>query len=185
VAVAWQQRQAADHDNVQLADQKVVRRDLCWEPVCPRTAGPCHSGHEATRRRAATQGGGTIGLLENEGAGLSGAGSDGVYYRRFDPATSSFGAPALVSNEATVASGGAIGLSVSQDSAGDAYAAWLDSRGWMLSYSSSAGASWPTPVTIPIASSAADAVVAGAGGGSADLAYTATLGRAHTNTSFR
>jgi von Willebrand factor type D domain len=120
--------------------------------------------------------GGAIGLLEDEGLGLSGAGSDGVYYRRFDPATSSFGAPALVSNETTVASGGASELSVSQESDGDAYAAWLDSRGWMLSYSSSAGASWPTPVAIPIASSAADAVIAGAGGGSADLGYTANLG---------
>jgi hypothetical protein len=117
--------------------------------------------------------GGTIGLLEDEGPGLNGAGGDGVYYRRFDPSTDTFGAPALVSNETSHTLTGADQLSVSQDSSGGVYASWVDERGVELSYSPTAGASWPDPLPSGITSDAGDVIVAGVGTGSAQIAYNA------------
>jgi hypothetical protein len=86
--------------------------------------------------------GGAIGLLEDEGPGLSGGGSDGVYYRQFDAATEMFGAPALVSDETRTTQSGADELDLSQDSSGGVYATWLDSRGYELAYRPSGGVSW-------------------------------------------
>jgi hypothetical protein len=121
--------------------------------------------------------GGTIGLLEEEGPDLTSAntGSQGVFYRRFDTGTDTFGAPVLVSNETSLS--GAGDLDVAQDHSGDVYASWSDSRGTVLDYSSTAGASWrkPVAITLPISPND-DIVVAGAGGGAAEFAYTAPHG---------
>jgi hypothetical protein len=118
--------------------------------------------------------GGTIGLLEDEGPGLAGSGADGVYFRRFDTPADEFGAPVLVSSETAQTLTGAEELDLSQDSAADDYATWADGRGTVLSYSSNAGASWRPPVAVPLPIGPDDdVVVAGVGGGAAELAYTA------------
>jgi hypothetical protein len=117
--------------------------------------------------------GGSIGVLENEGPGLSASGSDGVYYRAFVPASASFAAPVLVSDETALTLSGATGLAASQDPGGGAYAIWLDRRGYVLVYSSDGGASWPVPGVIGLSPGAGDAVIAGAGQSNAQIAYTA------------
>jgi len=117
--------------------------------------------------------GGTIGVLENEGPGVNGAGSEGLYYRTFSPATTSFGAPVLVSDEGSL---GDTDVSASQDSTGGVYASWEDGRGIVLDYSATGGASWPTPRAVPLASGPSDAVVAGGAHGAAVIAYTANTG---------
>ena len=116
--------------------------------------------------------GGQIGVVESEGAGLAGAGSDGVYYRRFDASTERFLAPVLVSDETGPATGGAGQLSASQDSTGGVYAAWLDHRGTVLDYSSSAGTDWGAPLATGLGI-VSDPVIAGVGAGDAVLAYSA------------
>ena len=62
--------------------------------------------------------GGTIGLLEGEGPGLTGSGSDGVYFRRFDTATDRFDAPVLVSDETNQSLDGPSDVSLSPDADG-------------------------------------------------------------------
>jgi hypothetical protein len=119
-----------------------------------------------------------IGLLEDEGPGLNGSGSDGVYYRPFNTSTMAFATTPVEVSDETSADDGADDLSVSQDSAGGIYGCWLDGRGIVLSYSangSTVGSSWTTPFAtgLDVTSGAGDAVVAGVGGASADIAYVA------------
>jgi len=110
-----------------------------------------------------------IGLVQVEGSGLNGSGEDGVYFRPFETPGDTFAAPALISQEGPFTLLGAEAISASEDSAGGLYALWGDSRGIELSYSDSEGSSWPAPVTaLP---EGADPVVAGVGGGSAEVAY--------------
>jgi hypothetical protein len=116
--------------------------------------------------------GGSIGMLDNEGAGLTGSGSDGVYYRAFSTTADSFGPPVLVSDETSNTLDGADDLSLSQDSAGGVYATWLDGRGWTLDYSTTPGSGWPAArATGLVQGAGSDAVVDGVGGGDAWLAY--------------
>jgi hypothetical protein len=111
-----------------------------------------------------------IGVLEDEGPGLSGAGSDGIYYRPFSITTKTFsGSPALVSDETSQTLDGADGLSVSQDSTGGIYASWTDGRGLTLAYSPNGGTSWTSPFGSELETS--DPIVAGVGGGTAEVAY--------------
>ncbi len=114
--------------------------------------------------------GGAIGVVEAEGAGLEGAGSDGVYWRAFDTTTDAFSGPVLISDETAVTLNGPSGLSASSDVGGGLYAAWSDGRGVVLAYSNTAGSSWQPPQSTGIQGSAP--VVAGASGGSAQVAYT-------------
>lgn len=115
-------------------------------------------------------GGGAIGVIDAEGPGLEGAGPDGVYWRAFDGTTHTFTAPVLVSDETAVTLTGPSGLSACTDAGGGLYAAWSDSRGVVLDYSNTGGSSWQPPLATGIQGSGA--VVAGAGGGSALLAYS-------------
>ncbi len=113
--------------------------------------------------------GGTIGVLEDEGPGLTGSGSDGIYYRSFSTVTDSFGPAIPVSDETTQTLDGAEELSVSQDSAGGVYGVWLDGRGWTLDYSPG-GASWPAARPTGL-TSGSDVTVQATGSGHAWLAY--------------
>ncbi len=115
-------------------------------------------------------GGGAIGVIDAEGAGLEGAGSDGVYWRAFDGVTHNFSAPVQISDETAVTLTGPAGLSASSDSGGGLYAAWSDNRGVMLDYSDTGGSSWQPPLATGIQGSGP--VVAGAGAGHAQVAYT-------------
>ena len=114
--------------------------------------------------------GGAIGVVDAEGAGLEGPGSDGVYWRAFDVTTDTFTGPVLISDETAVTLDGPSGLSASSDSGGGLYAAWSDNRGVVLDYSNTGGSSWQPPQATGIQGSGA--VVAGASGGSAQVAYT-------------
>lgn len=107
-------------------------------------------------------GSGGIGLLQDEGLGLGGvSGSVGVYYRPFNTTSKTFEAPVEISNETLVSYIGAEALSSSQDAAGGIYAAWADTRGVMLAYSTTHGTSWQAPEETGIKGT--DAVVAGTG----------------------
>ena len=107
-----------------------------------------------------------IGVFEDE---LQAA-SNNVDYRAFNASTDEFGAPVDVSEEASHTLADATELSVSQDSAGVIYTTWLDGRGLELADSATAGASWSPPVTTGI-TSASYPVLAGVGGGEAEVAY--------------
>ncbi|MGC2373802.1 MAG: hypothetical protein WA484_08005 [Solirubrobacteraceae bacterium] len=115
-------------------------------------------------------GGGAIGVIDAEGPGLEGAGSDGVYWRAFDGTTHTFTAPVPISDETAVTLNGPSGLSASSDAAGGLYAAWSDSRGVVLDYSNTAGSSWQPPRATGI--QGGGPVVAGASAGHAQVAYT-------------
>jgi len=114
--------------------------------------------------------GGAIGVVDAEGAGLEGAGSDGVYWRAFDTTSDTFTGPVLISDETAVTLDGPSGLSASSDAGGGLYAAWSDNRGVVLDYSNTGGSSWQPPQATGIQGSGP--VVAGASGGSAQVAYT-------------
>ncbi len=114
--------------------------------------------------------GGAIGVVDEEGAGLEGAGSDGVYWRPFDETTGTFAAPVQISDETAVTLSGPSGLSASSDAGGGLYAAWSDGRGVVVDYSNTGGSSWQPPQATGI--QGGGPVVAGASGGSALLAYT-------------
>ncbi len=115
--------------------------------------------------------GGPIGLLENEGPGLVGSGSEGVYFRAFEPTSGGFSAPVLVSDETSTSLDGADDLSLGADGEGGMYAAWLDHRGWVLDYSENAGQTWGSVATLGLDfDTAGDVVVAGLGSGNAELA---------------
>jgi hypothetical protein len=107
-----------------------------------------------------------IGVFEDE---LQAA-SNNVDYRAFNASAHEFGAPVDVSEEASHTLADATELSVSQDSAGVIYTTWLDGRGLELADSATAGASWSLPVTTGI-TSASYPVLAGVGGGEAEVAY--------------
>ncbi|MGO9959553.1 MAG: hypothetical protein ACLP50_26850 [Solirubrobacteraceae bacterium] len=124
----------------------------------------------------ALAGGNTIGLLEDEGPGLNGSGADGIYYRPFNPSTMTFSAtPTLVSDETSLSNHGADELSLSEDSSGGLYASWLDSRGFVIAYSSTDGATWTAPLTTNLGGSnpGTNPVIAGTGGGAALIAFDA------------
>ena len=121
-------------------------------------------------------GGGSIGLLEDEGAGLSGSGSEGVYFRAFDATSDTFGAPLLLSDETTHTVNGATALAIASDKSGGMYAIWLDHRGHVLDYSANGGAAWAAPAAIGLNSDASGAVVAGTGKGNSEIAYTENPG---------
>ncbi|MGP0049527.1 MAG: hypothetical protein ACLPZR_11875 [Solirubrobacteraceae bacterium] len=114
----------------------------------------------------------SIGLLEAEGPGLSGSGSDGLYFRAFQPASSSFGPPVLVSDETDQTLSGPADVSLGSDPTGGMYASWGDARGFVLSYSSDGGATWTAPVAVSLNAGASDPVVAGTAARSGELAYT-------------
>ena len=119
--------------------------------------------------------GGTIGVVQDEGAGLNGGGEDGIYFQAFNPSGDTFGSPVPISQEGPFTLDGADGLSASDDSGGGIYAMWIDGRGIELSYSTTSGSSWLAPVTA-LPDEADHPIVAGIGGGSAEAAYFANIG---------
>jgi hypothetical protein len=142
---------------------KELQMQTAWSssyftPLSCEAAGP-----------ALAEGPSGIGALESEGAGY-----DSVNYRAFEAASAKFGAPVQVSNETGLYLVSPDDFSLSQDSAGGVYAMWGDERGVEFNYSNTAGASWPAPVGL--GDEAGDPVLAGVGGGNAEVAYTADLG---------
>jgi hypothetical protein len=118
-----------------------------------------------------------IGVLENEGDGISGAGSTYTLdYRPFAATATGggFGAPVLLAN----LTGKADELQAVDDSRTGVYAMWSED-GVHLDYSPNGGATWDGPVVVPELSNGADPgapVIAGVGNGAVELAYDNNLG---------
>jgi hypothetical protein len=118
-----------------------------------------------------------IGVLENEGSGISGAGSTyNLDYRPFIATATggSFGSPVLLAKMTDYASD----LDVVDDSGTGVYALW-DENGEHVAYSANGGATWDAPVAVPELSNGAnpgDPTIAGVANGQVLLAYDADLG---------
>lgn len=125
------------------------------------------------------QGHAGIGAVQSEGAGLNGAGADGISYLPFNLSSDTFGAPVSISEETPFTLLGAEALSASEDSAGGLYACWVDDRGVMLASSSDDGASWQ-PAEITGIEAGANPVVLGTSPGLASIAYTSSPGGGET-----
>jgi hypothetical protein len=113
-----------------------------------------------------------IGVLEEEGSAISGAGSDWqMAYRPFIATATggSFGAPVELSDITGEVLDGVDALDVSDDSSTGVYAYWEDGN-TVLDYSPNGGASWGGPVVSPIPYTA-HGVIVGTGSGNAEVAY--------------
>jgi len=118
-----------------------------------------------------------IGVLENEGSGISGAGS--TYTLDYHPfiATATggtFGSAVLLAKMTDYASD----LDVVDDSGTGVYALW-DEDGEHVDYSPNGGATWDAPVLVPELSNGAnpgDPTIAGVANGQVLLAYDDNLG---------
>ncbi len=116
-----------------------------------------------------------MGVLENEGDGISGAGSTYTLdYRRFNATATggSFGAPVQLAS----LTGTADDLDAVDDSGTGVYAMW-SKDGLHIDYSPNGGASWDGPVLVSEpAGGIANPIIAGVGGGSLLLAYKSNPG---------
>jgi hypothetical protein len=119
------------------------------------------------------QGGqGGIGVLEEEGSGFSGAGSDyQLDYRPFVATATggSFGAPVELADVTGEVLNGVDALDLSEDSGTGVYALWESGRA-VIDYSSNGGATWGGSAVTPVPYTA-HGVIAGTGGGNAEIAY--------------
>jgi hypothetical protein len=113
-----------------------------------------------------------IGVLEEEGNGIDGAGSDFqvVYHPFIATATGgSFGPGIELSDVTGEVLDGVDSIDLSEDSGTGVYALWESGRA-IIDYSSNGGATWDGPVASPFPYTA-DGVIAGVGNGTAELAY--------------
>jgi hypothetical protein len=122
-----------------------------------------------------------IGLVEQEGDGFEGTGSlYSVDYRPFIATSTggSFGAPVELQDVSHLSLGGVIGLDLSEDSATGVYTTWQDGQGLVFDYSANGGAGWEGPIVVPEPASGVldNPVVAGIGGGSAEVAFVGNPG---------
>lgn len=119
-----------------------------------------------------------IGALEEEGSGVSGAGSEFILdYRQFDATSTggTFGAPVVLSNVSADVLDGVDAIDASEDSGTGVYALWEDKQGTVIDYSSNGGASWGEPTVAPPPYGGHD-VIAGVGGGNAEIAWNENTG---------
>lgn len=122
-----------------------------------------------------------IGLVEEEGDGIDGAGElFTVDYRPFDATATggTFGAPVELADVTHESLGGVDGLDLAEDSATGIYASWLDEQGLVLDYSANGGASWEPPVVVPELASGvrSNPVIVGVGAGNLEIAYESDPG---------
>jgi hypothetical protein len=114
-----------------------------------------------------------IGMIEEQGSGVSGAGSEFTLdYRPFDATTTggSFGPPVELSDVTTEVLDGVDALDLSEDSGTGVYAMWEDGQGTVIDYSADGGAQWGGPVVSP-APYGGDDVITGVGDGTALIAW--------------
>jgi len=122
-------------------------------------------------------GGGTdgIGVVEQEGSGVAGGGSDyKVVFRPFKATSSGggFGSPVTLSDVTKHTLGGVAGLDATDDSGTGVYALWADHQGEVLDYSSDGGAVWGPPV-VTAAPYGDDENMAATGASNVEIAYIA------------
>ena len=122
-----------------------------------------------------------IGLVQEEGPGLDGAGTTiTLDFRPFIATATggSFGAPVQLADVTNQSLGGVNNLDLSDDSATGVYATWSDDQGVVLDYSSDGGATWGVPVVVPAPANGGQGhqVVVGIAGGVAEIAYDGNPG---------
>lgn len=128
------------------------------------------------------QGGSGIGVVEEEGSEIDGAGSlIGVYYHPFTATATggTFGPGVELADVTHLTLDGVDSLDLSEDSGSGVYAEWPDSNGLELDYSSTKGASWDGPAVVPAPTNGAGQghpVLVGVGGGTAEFAYDGSAG---------
>lgn len=119
-----------------------------------------------------------IGVLEEEGPAISGAGSDiTLDYRPFNATATggTFGGPVELTDLTSEVLVGVDTLDASDDPGTGVYATWTDLRGLLLDYSADGGATWQGP-TLVTAGPTDDQVMVGTGGGNAEIAYEGNTG---------
>ncbi|HUN79280.1 MAG TPA: hypothetical protein VMU32_10185, partial [Solirubrobacteraceae bacterium] len=122
-----------------------------------------------------------IGVIEQEGSGISGAGSDYTLdYRPFVASAGggTFGSPTELADVTEQSLGGVDSLDLSDDAGQGVYATWTDDQGLVLDYSHNGGGFWAGPVVVPAPASGeqSNQVIAGVGGGKAEIAYESNPG---------
>jgi hypothetical protein len=124
-----------------------------------------------------------IGVLEEEGNGVSGFGSDWtVDWRPFvinsNATGGSFGSPVELQDITSVSLDGAEDFDASEDSTDGVYASWADEQGVVVDYSADGGAEWGPPVALPEPSTGSygNPVITAIGGGDFLLAYDNNTG---------
>ncbi len=113
-----------------------------------------------------------IGVLEEEGDGIDGAGSEyTIDYRLFDATSTGgeFGAPVQLANVTGEVLDGVDSLDMSDDSGTGVYTLWENGK-TVLDYSGNGGATWDAPAVTPVPYTAGGVIV-GTGGGNAEIAY--------------
>jgi len=119
-----------------------------------------------------------IGVVEEQGSGVSGGGSQFTLdYRPFYATSTggSFGAPVQLADVTSQVLDGVNTLGASEDSGTGVYSLWQDEQGTVLDYSGNAGATWEGPVVVPSPSDSGN-VIAGVGNGNAEIAYESNPG---------
>lgn len=133
----------------------------------------------------ASGGGAGLGVIEQEGSGISGAGSTyAVDWRPFDvnaAATGgSFGSPVQLQDITAVSLNGGGNFDAVEDSAKGVYASWKDEQGLVLDYSPNGGATWDGPDVIKGVGSEdesqGDPTITAIGNGVGEIAYDNNLG---------
>jgi hypothetical protein len=122
-----------------------------------------------------------IGLLEEEGPCISGAGSGvGLYYHPFEATAigGSFGPGVKLADVTNETLCGVNTLDLAEDSGTGMYAEWTDGQGLVLDYSANGGASWEPSAVVPEPASGGQGnpMIAGAGDGNAEIAYVGNPG---------
>jgi hypothetical protein len=122
-----------------------------------------------------------IGLLEQVGPCISGAGSGiGVYYRPFEATATggSFGPGVKLADVTNETLCGVGTLDLAEDSGTGVYGEWTDGQGLVFDYSGNGGAGWEPPAVVPEPASGPqdNPVLAGVGGGNAEIAYVGNPG---------
>ncbi|HEV3322505.1 MAG TPA: hypothetical protein VG147_10005 [Solirubrobacteraceae bacterium] len=122
-----------------------------------------------------------IGLLEEEGPCISGVGSGiGLYYHPFVATATggSFGPGVKLADVTNETLCGVGTLDLAEDSGTGVYAEWTDGQGLVLDYSGNGGAGWEPSAVVPepAAGGQDNPVIAGVGGGNAEIAYVGNPG---------
>ncbi len=119
-----------------------------------------------------------VGLIEEQGSGVTGAGSEfALSYRPFTATSTggSFGSPVPVANVTSQVLDGVNGIDLAEDSGTGVYALWEDEQGTVVDYSPNGGASWEGPAVDP-GPADSNNVIVGTGGGNAEIAYESNPG---------
>lgn len=131
----------------------------------------------------ASGGGAGLGVIEEEGSGISGAGTTyTVDWRPFNATATggSFGSPVQLQDITAVSLNGGEDFDVAEDGQKGVYASWKDEKGLVLDYSPNGGVTWDGPDVINGVGSEdesqGDPTITAIGNGVGEIAYHNNLG---------